>query len=622
MSSIVVTDISNINSALQGKSGQSVELIFPSGKYTLGSNILITDINVSFKSDGKVEFAGDFGFVFDSAMDTPYPIEDILDGDNFFKFISPLPNPIPYGAGDYVEIAGAISAEYPVARYTFGKAVARVESVKSDGKVILDRQINFNFTKYRAWQPNTSYISGERVYSDTNKVYESLQIGISKDTAPSGNGDSISDGVGGVSWKYVGTYTPNVTVTKIKYPYRLNINGNFISSSGGGFIINHCVGGSIDIALEGSRSAYGSGIAFNQCADFSAEIRATNLKALLGLLMNDCNNFSVNYYATKVGRIPGDKALRGNGLQQGTINAHFNSSTYSDSIIYGSRNLIVNYNSIGACQVYRDIMTINKDWTPGKAYEVNDVVKSDQLDTKIYICKEPGVSGSAAPTGVGVNISDKGVSTTGCTWDYVARTGNRNEAVQFSECHNIDVTAHIVDANDQCLEFLSCVNVTTYPNRLTNLVGASDGALVIKQNCRSITVNNPVIRDYGNYSIKIEGQYQPKDIFIYNPDTENLSQNGIGLGVRSDGTLPLEFDMNLLVSGGRIKASLPIFIKELHDSITLVNIVLKTIGNTKAIEAQAKKLILKNILISGSTVDFYEKYPNDNKRDGIFKVEF
>ena len=531
----------------------SGEIVFPSGVYLLNNNISVTNKSLNLLAVGKVEFIGAGGFVFDSTLGTTYSADNVFDGDNFIKNSS-----IPVSVGDYVEISGAIQhSDYTPSRYVFTKVIAKVSKVDSS-IITLDRQIKFNLSKYPNWQTGTVYIIGQRVNSNGN-VYEcksgtgfSVQSG---NTAPTGLGSSISDGV--ITWSYFGTYTPNVTVAKILNPYNLNISKGFIfnGTNGGTLSITHCVGGSINAISTGSRSSSGSGVAISQSCDFEVDFIATDLKSTFGLLMNDCNNFYVKNKSTRVGTPDNvaTKTFRGNGLQQGTIISHYNTSMYSDSVIYGSRDLKVDVNSIGAGQKFRDAT----NWSSGVAYKINDIVKNG---SNMYICTVAGTS-SIAPTGTSSSIID-GI----LVWSYLAAIANRLEAVQFSEINDADITAYIINANDQALEVLSGINITINAKRLSTEDGSTEGAMVIKQNSKNVTILNPVIRCYNGYGIKVECLYQANDIKIINPDIVNY--RGVGIQVR-DYTGITPYNVGVRIIGGHISAPAPISVYVNHNDVSV-----------------------------------------------------
>lgn len=272
----------------------------------------------------------------------------------------------------------------------------------------------------------------------------------------------------------------NVTVAVLLKPLRLNVTN--LQFNGTQLAVNHCVNGNISTTHTGNRGT-GSGISVLSSCDIRLRVTANEVKGNFGLLMNDLNNFDVNYISVRVGHSDGTgtKSLRGNGLQNGNIVGIFTNSMVCDSTIYGSRNVTCDMKSIGN----------------GKYFRENNI-----------------------------------------------KTSNRVEAVQFSECDSITVYADMDQVDDQGVEFLSCVNSTLHP-KINTLDTSTEGAIVIKGVSRDVTIINPVIRCYNDYGIKLECLNGLTDVKIINPDIWNYKTGFSGIQVR-DSTVVSDVNVRIL----------------------------------------------------------------------------
>ncbi|MFC0216229.1 hypothetical protein ACFFK0_27920 [Paenibacillus chartarius] len=403
-----------------------------------------------------------------------------------------ITTPLIIAAGDYVEIAGTIvHPNYTVTRYSTLRFVARVVSVQ--GEVLtLDRQIQYQLT--------------------------------------------------------------NVTISKILLPYRANISEGFHFAQTN-LVINRCIGGDFHLICSGTRGPNGSGVSINSTIDFRLYAKATDLRAMFGISMNDCNNFFIRFMCTRVGLSDGSgtRAFRGNGLQSGKIDASFTSSLAGDMTVYGGRNLQIEIQSIGNGKYYRDNRIIS---------------------------------------------------------------GNRSEAVHFSECDQLDVTAYMDHVDDQALEFLNVVGATVYPKRIATLDNSSEGAIVIKEASSNINIYDAVIRCYNDYGIKIECFRRANNISIHNLDLVNLKSGKAGVHIRDS---VVEYDVKLRLLGGYIQASMPVVINPLHNDIHIKGLTLATTA-FHAVQSQGDYLIVDSLIALGCNDTIVRAIISSGPNDQISNV--
>ena len=315
----------------------------------------------------------------------------------------------------------------------------------------------------------------------------------------------------------------NVTTSKILNPYNVEMSG--ITFDGISVSINNSININIEMTFKGVVSIP---LSINQSCNVTIKYKGLNLnKTTLGLVINDCNNFNVDMVGNYIGKQDGTgaKAIRGNGLQNGVINAILDSSYIADSVIYGSRNIKLNIVSTGGGKYYRD----------------NNIV-----------------------------------------------TGNRLESVQFSECDNLQINAQMNDVNDQAIELLACY-YCTIKAKINTLINATEGAIVIKGGSQNITIIEPIIRCNNNYAIKIEctdnigsdsvSNARTNHIKIIKPSIVNSMVKGTGISVRDLNIVTYSVDVDIL--GGYVKASTPIAVSINPNNVRskLVTFVVTNNGN-------------------------------------------
>lgn len=352
----------------------------------------------------------------------------------------------------------------------------------------------------------------------------------------------------------------SVTACKILNPYSLSVKG--ITLYGVYLNIVNCIVADIEITAKGSVS---NPIAISQSCDFNIDYKGIDLNnTVQGIVLNDCNNFKLNMIGNNIGMQDGTgtRAIRGNGLQNGEINAILNSSYVGDSMIYGSRSLNFKIVSIGAGRYFRD----------------------------------------------------NAITTT-----------NRVEAVQFSECDNIILDANMDKVDDQALEFLS-VYKGIIKAKVNTLPNSTEGAIVVKGGSQDITIINPVIRCNNPFGIKIECSNnvsdnsvstRTNDVKIINPDIVNLAANSYGIIVRDS---PIAVNAYVKILGGYIKAYFPVAGADInHNYITIKDCIIETTGG-HAIQSIGDYLTVDNVTVLGGNVITVRAVVSSGTNDKVSRV--
>lgn len=374
-------------------------------------------------------------------------VSALVSASDVTKYDNTLTTELAVNAGDYIQLEGDIVQDgFPsdLTRYPHTKFVAKVIAAQA-GVLHLDRKIDYGLT--------------------------------------------------------------TVTVCKIMNPYRFSVGGD-ITFEDIQVTVNRCIGGSSEAVFTGSRGGVSAGLYYNQSCDFSSKFTSIFLSKTFGMVINDSNNFEVDFRSTRGGMSDGSgsKSFRANGIQNARIRAMYTDSPDRDSTIYAARDLSYDVKSIGGGRYYRE----------------NNIT-----------------------------------------------TGNRLESVQFSECDDIDVTIDMVDADDQGIEFLSVTNSSIRVKQIHTLDNATEAAILLKMYCSNVTINGEgLVNCHNPYGIKLECQVDLKNIVINNLRLINRRPDGSGIYMRDSG---VPHDIYCDIVNPHITAPFGMTISRDHNHVTVTN---------------------------------------------------